>query len=181
MPCSVTARHLFVYTRAANSAQSLYQEQGFWRWIHRRIRGSAGPGNISADPCFACPGHWAGPRNTPGNPNSDWTGELSRHSKRINIGALGGTPEGSLSRSDFGSIADLDNDPNYMVNFVDFALFTSRWKTRELLLAAVISSGCTKCISFFLFLTEASGREVNLSATLSSLPRSPNFRLAPAV
>ena len=70
-----------------------------------------------------------------GDPNSDWTGELWPHGKRINMGVYGGTAEASMSGSNVGSIANLDNDVNDMVDFVDFALFASKWQAGEVLLA----------------------------------------------
>jgi hypothetical protein len=59
-----------------------------------------------------------------GDPNSDWTAELWPHGKRINIGAYGGTPEASMSDSNVGNIADLNNDDG--VNFVDYALLVAQ-------------------------------------------------------
>jgi len=71
-----------------------------------------------------------------GDPNSDWTGELWPHGKRINMGAYGGTPQASMSPSNIGNIANLDNDANDMVYLVDLALFVDKWLYQEALLSA---------------------------------------------
>jgi len=67
-----------------------------------------------------------------GDPNSDWTSELWPHGKRINMGAFGGTPQASMSLSDEGNIADLDN--NDFVDFNDLMLYTGKWLNQQLLL-----------------------------------------------
>ena len=61
-----------------------------------------------------------------GDPNSEWMGELWPHGQCINMGAFGGTPQGSMSESSLGSKADLGN--NGFVNFVDFARLTDSWQ-----------------------------------------------------
>jgi unsaturated chondroitin disaccharide hydrolase len=118
--------------------------------------GTDGGGNIDADPCFAdpnndfhlksqagrwdpCTQNWIQDEVTSlcidaGDPNSDWTGELWPHGKRINMGAYGGTPEASMSPSSAGNIADLDHDDT--VNFADFAVFGNCWPLEQVLLAA---------------------------------------------
>ena len=66
----------------------------------------------------------------PNDPNSDWTGELWPHGKRINLGAYGGTIEASMSLSDTGNVADLNpdvNDPNDWVGYDDMLLLTDKW------------------------------------------------------
>jgi hypothetical protein len=70
-----------------------------------------------------------------GDPNSDWTGELWPHGKRINMGAYGGTPEASMSLSSAGNIANLDNDVNDIVDGIDLGFFVERWCYKEPLLA----------------------------------------------
>ncbi|GAF67932.1 unnamed protein product, partial [marine sediment metagenome] len=93
---------------------------------------AGGIGNINSDPCFADPdvndfhlqsaaGRWDPNTKTwvyddvnspcidAGDPNSHWTAELWPHGKRINMGAFGGTPQASMSLSDAGNIADLNN------------------------------------------------------------------------
>ncbi len=68
-----------------------------------------------------------------GDPNSDWTAELWPHGKGINIGAYGGTPEASMSPSDAGNIADLNNDDT--VDFADMVIFVGKWLSKQTLLA----------------------------------------------
>jgi len=66
----------------------------------------------------------------PNDPNSDWTGELWPHGKRINMGAYGGTIEASMSLSDAGNVADLNpdvNDANDWVGYDDMLLLTDKW------------------------------------------------------
>jgi hypothetical protein len=67
-----------------------------------------------------------------GDPNSDWTLELWPHGKRTNIGAYGGTPEASMSLSNVGNIADLDNDD--YVDYNDMGLFMEKWLYQQVLL-----------------------------------------------
>jgi len=108
-----------------------------------------GIGNISLDPLFANPstgdfhlrseyGRWdpalqswvfddvTSPCIDAGDPRDDgWKKELWPHGKRINMGAYGGTPEASMSASDTGNIADMNNDE--IVNMEDFAIFAADW------------------------------------------------------
>ncbi len=110
------------------------------------------PGNINVDPCFAdasksdyhllsAAGRWE-PRqkywvydaNTSfcidaGDPNSNWTGELWPHGKRINMGAYGGTAEASMSPLTSGNPGDLNNDDT--VDMLDFAKLATDWDTDE--------------------------------------------------
>ncbi len=118
--------------------------------------GFAGEGNINADPLFADAaggdyhlrsraGRWdanspcwvgdgvTSPCIDAGDPNSDWTEELWPHGRQINMGAYGGTRQASMSESDSGNIADLDNDDE--VDLVDFTMFTGCWLSSECLLA----------------------------------------------
>ena len=67
-----------------------------------------------------------------GDPNSDWTAELWPHGKHINMGAFGGTPHASMSLSDVGNIADLNN--NDLVYYNDLMLFVNKWLCQEVLL-----------------------------------------------
>ncbi|GAF78502.1 unnamed protein product, partial [marine sediment metagenome] len=119
-----------------------------------------GDGNIDADPCFADPcngdyhlksqaGRWEPSGQTwvqdavtspcidagidVGNPASDWTAELWPHGKRINMGAYGDTPEASMSVSDVGNIADLNNSG--FIDYVDMRMFTDKWLYQEFLLS----------------------------------------------
>jgi len=64
-----------------------------------------------------------------GDPNSDCLAELWPHDKRINMGAYGGTEQASMSLSNIGNIADLNNDDT--VNFGDFAHFADSWQIEE--------------------------------------------------
>ena len=112
--------------------------------------GFAGPGNINAAPLFtddvkgdyhlksqagrwdANSGSWVqdevtSPCIDAEGPDSVWAAELWPHGKQKNMGGYGGTSEASMSQSDIGSIANLDNDVNDIVNFADLALFVDRW------------------------------------------------------
>jgi hypothetical protein len=118
--------------------------------------GWTGECNINKDPCFAEPnngdyhlksqagrwdaneGQWTTDKVTSlcidaGDPSSDWTGELWPHGKRINMGAYGGTPQASMSLSDAGNIADLNNDD--WVDYNDLKLFTDKWLYEVFLLS----------------------------------------------
>jgi len=93
-----------------------------------------------------------------GDPNSDWIQELWPHGKRMNMGAYGGTSQASMSLSTVGNKANFNNDDtvdfrdlfllvdlwlaedillsedigrNGLVNFSDFAEFTSQWLWEE--------------------------------------------------
>jgi len=112
--------------------------------------------SIAADPCFADMsngdyhlqsevGRWdpningwvmdahTSPCIDAGPPSSDWTAELWPHGKCINMGAYGGTPQASMSLSDAGNIADLNNDG--IVNFQDFTHFADGWQSLQILLS----------------------------------------------
>jgi hypothetical protein len=65
-----------------------------------------------------------------GDPNSVRTGELWPHGTRINMGAYGGIPQASMSRSTSGHAADLNND--YMINLSDLSVFDEAWSRKEL-------------------------------------------------
>ena len=69
------------------------------------------------------------------DPNSDWTEELWPHGKRINMGAYGGTPEASMSLSEIGNIANLDNDLTDAIDFNDLGIIVNKWCEEEILLA----------------------------------------------
>jgi hypothetical protein len=121
-------------------------ENTAWTWSHNII---------TVDPCFADPCnvdfHFKSQRGRcdpncgslvidattslcidAGDPNSDWTAELWPHGKRINCGAYGGTPQASMSLSDVGNIADLDNDDD--VDYADMGLLGAEWLSLEVLL-----------------------------------------------
>jgi len=68
-----------------------------------------------------------------GNPDSEWTGELWPHGKRINMGAYGGTPQASMSPWDSGNRADLNNDG--VVDFGDFTILGYNYWIAEVLLS----------------------------------------------
>ena len=55
------------------------------------------------------------------------------HGKCINMGAYGGTPQASMSLSDTGNIADLNNDD--AVDLMDFAIFADSWLIERVLMA----------------------------------------------
>ena len=69
-----------------------------------------------------------------GDPNSDYTSELWPHGKRINMGAYGGTTEASMSLSDVGRNANLDNDSNDAVDARDLCIFVNKWCYEEFLM-----------------------------------------------
>ncbi|MHC4744985.1 MAG: right-handed parallel beta-helix repeat-containing protein, partial [Planctomycetota bacterium] len=60
-----------------------------------------------------------------GDPYSNWAGELWPHGRRINSGAYGRTIEASMSLSDAGTRANLDNHD--CVDFNDLLLLAQRW------------------------------------------------------
>jgi parallel beta-helix repeat protein len=118
--------------------------------------GWPGEGNIDADPLFADPnngdyhlksqaGRWDPASESwikddvtslcidAGDPSSDWASELWPHGKRINMGAFGGTAQASMSQSNLGNVADLNNDDT--VHWQDFAQFTDSWRREQTLLA----------------------------------------------
>jgi hypothetical protein len=119
-----------------------------------------GPGNISANPVFADPGNgdyhlrseagrwdpnneiWVqddvtSPCIDGGDPNSDWTGELWPHGKRVNMGAYGGTTQASMSQSSEGNAADCNYDD--AVNGTDIEMIAQRWLHQGFLLVEDIN------------------------------------------
>jgi len=115
-----------------------------------------GNNNIDADPCFVDAANgdyhlqselgrwdpnqnqWVTDANTSrcidaGDPNSDWTKELWPHGKCINIGAFGGTPQASMSLSEAGNVADLNN--NGLVDYADLKLLADIWLCEDVLLS----------------------------------------------
>jgi len=85
-----------------------------------------------------------------GDPNSDWTRELWPHGKCINMGAFGGTPQASMSLSDDGNIADLNNDDS--VGYADMMLFTDKWLYQQVLLSEDLDrNGIVNFIDFAIF------------------------------
>jgi len=58
-----------------------------------------------------------------GDPNSDWSGELWPHGKRVNMGAFGNTAQASMSANKSGNTADLNKDG--VVNLIDYARFSN--------------------------------------------------------
>lgn len=113
-----------------------------------------GPGNIDTDPCFAdafCgdyhlksemgrwdanEGKWktdeaTSPCIDAGDPNTDWTAELWPHGKCINMGAFGGTNQGSMSASSLGNIADVDGSDK--VDYVDMRFLADKWLMQKTL------------------------------------------------
>jgi hypothetical protein len=115
-----------------------------------------GDGNVNVDPLFAAAGtkdfhlksqagRWdptsqswvqdnvTSPCIDAGSPNSDWTAELWPHSKRINMGAYGGTPQASMSLSVVGNIADLDHNDSVDAN--DLLALANMWLANGVLLA----------------------------------------------
>lgn len=137
--------------------------------------GFAGAGNINTDPLFvdeandnyhlkSQAGRWCSnsqcwiqdsvtsPCVDTNDPNSPWTEELWPHGKSINMGAYGGTPEASMSLSDAGNIANLNNDVNDVVNIDDFALFVERWCFEGCLIAEDLNrNGAIDIADFAIF------------------------------
>jgi len=68
-----------------------------------------------------------------GEPDSDWTGELWPHGKRVNVGAYGGLAEASMSLLDVGTRANVDNRD--CVDFNDVLLLAEQWCVEARLLA----------------------------------------------
>jgi len=68
-----------------------------------------------------------------GDRNSNWTGELWPHGKRINMGVFGGTPQASMSLSHAGNIADVYVDG--CIGYRDVILFLDKWLDETTLLA----------------------------------------------
>jgi predicted outer membrane repeat protein len=66
-----------------------------------------------------------------GDPYSSYDRELWPHGRRANMGAHGNTAEASLSTSQEGNIADLDN--NTIVTLHDFGRLAQRWLSQDLL------------------------------------------------
>jgi hypothetical protein len=112
----------------------------------------AGTGNIDADPLFfsnndfhlkSQAGRWntttlswvtdsqTSPCIDAGDPNMSFGNELWPHGRRINMGAYGGTAQASMSLSNAGNIADLNNDG--IVNITDFGIFANLWMQAETL------------------------------------------------
>ena len=88
-----------------------------------------------------------------GDPNSDWTAELWPHGKRINVGGYGGMTEASMSLSDVGNIADLNNDD--MVDLFDFAIFSNDWQAEDILLSEDLDrNGVVNFADFAIFADE---------------------------
>ncbi|MBN1816428.1 MAG: right-handed parallel beta-helix repeat-containing protein [Sedimentisphaerales bacterium] len=116
-----------------------------------------GPGNIEQDPLFADPanddfhltsriGRWdpdreqwiqdetTSPCIDAGDPDIlTWFKELWPNGGRINMGAYGGTPQASMSPSEVGSIADLNDDGQ--VDVYDLEAMMEKWTQRQILLA----------------------------------------------
>ena len=135
--------------------------------------GFPGTGNLNTDPLFADryngdyhlksqAGRWelssqswvqdtvTSPCIDAGDPNSDWTAELWPHGKRINMGAYGGTPQASMSLSDAGNIADLDNDD--FVDYNDLKLYSEKWLNQQVLLPEDLNrNGFIDFVDFAIF------------------------------
>jgi hypothetical protein len=101
-----------------------------------------------------------------GDPNSDWTGELWPHGKRTNLGAYGGTPQASMSLSDLGNIADLNNDG--WIDHRDMMLLAGRWLSNEVLLAEDLNRDAVVDFVDFAVLTE------NWQPPIQAAPPIPN-------
>ena len=88
-----------------------------------------------------------------GDPSSDWTAELWPHGKCINMGAFGGTPQASMSLSEAGNLADLNN--NGLVDYTDLMAFVNKWLYQQVLLAEDLDrNGVINFIDFAIFANE---------------------------
>lgn len=47
------------------------------------------------------------------------------------MGAFGGTPQASMSSTDVGDVANLNNDQDDTVDWLDFAAFGHKWRRPE--------------------------------------------------
>ena len=155
--CNSTIRNCIVWNNVAPTGPQVYTSTDpTYSCIQGWTGSLGGTGNTGADPCFADPANgdyhlqsqagrwdpnsetWVTDANTSpcidaGDPNSDWTAELWPHGKRINMGVYGGTPEASMSLSDAGDIADLNN--NGSVDHTDLMMFTNQWLYQEILMS----------------------------------------------
>jgi len=87
-----------------------------------------------------------------GNPSSDWSAELWPHGQRINIGAYGGTSQASMSLSEFGHLADLNNDAK--VGWPDLKRLGQKWLLKEDCLAEDMNRDGTVDFADFAILGE---------------------------
>jgi hypothetical protein len=133
-----------------------------------------GSGNMNTDPCFASfesagdPNLWdfhlqstfgrwdqnakgwvkdtnTSPCIDAGDPNSGWSSEPWPNGKRINMGACGGTNQASKN----GNLADFDLSG--LVDFVDFADFSSYWLKEETCIEDLDGSGTVDFADLKLF------------------------------
>ena len=134
------------YSCVQGGSADVYMGSGTLTWL---------PGNIDTDPLFAdepnedlhlksTVGRWdpntaswvIDAVNSPcidaGDSNSDWTSEGFPHGSRINMGAYGGTAQGSLSTIMSGNLADIDRDG--AVNSIDLELLSLQWLSQGFLL-----------------------------------------------
>ena len=88
-----------------------------------------------------------------GDPNSDWTGELWPHGKRINMGAYGGTAEASMSLSSAGNAADCNYDD--AVNGTDLEMIAQKWLDEAILLVEDINRDGTVNFRDFALLAQS--------------------------
>jgi hypothetical protein len=157
-----------------NTNGDLFNCQARYSCVQRPNQ-AQGEGNITVDPCFADPNnadpnsrdyhllsergryrvttyewildHVTSPCIDAGNSNSDWTAELWPHGKRINMGAYGGIPAASMSLSEVGYVADLNNDG--FVDMRDLFMFIDMWLAEDILLATDINhDGIVNFIDF---------------------------------
>ncbi len=85
-----------------------------------------------------------------GSITSDWTAELWPHGKCINMGTYGGTPQASMSLSDVGNIADLNNDNR--VDYNDVNIFTDKWPNHQFLIPEDLDrNGLIDFVDFAIF------------------------------
>ncbi len=151
--CSGPIRHSILWGNRDEMSNEQLADCGLPSYCCIENWRDAGFGNINLNPRFADPeggdfhlksqaGRWDPSAQTwvtdgatspcidagdPSDPN--WMGELWPHGRRVNLGVYGGTPQASLSLSDIGNRADLDNDGD--VDTADLETFTAAWLRQE--------------------------------------------------
>ena len=141
--CTGTIKNCIIWR---NTTDQIYDSNASYCDIQG---GWSGIGNINLDPCFVDldsndfhlkseAGRWdsnllcwvsdevTSPCIDSGDiADSNWMSEPWPHGRRINIGAYGGTSQASMSNSNEGNIADMDNSG--IVDFKDYCILAGDW------------------------------------------------------